>query len=153
MKPKSRWGGAHVKLKQLYLERVPEGMTQKDFGRIYDIGTQGFVAQLLNGERPLNYELAAKFAKALHCTIYDICPEMAASVQHEILPVLGKLRRAAVVVLAALPLSQSPSDANASQGTILHNHFPQYTLTNLRRILVLIQAVLRNTGLWGKLAS
>ncbi len=127
MKPNSRWTGAHVRLKQLYEARVPEGMTQKEFGQRYGIGSQGFVGQILNGIRPLNYETAAKFARGLHCTIYDICPEMGDSVKEELLPVLGKaMRRAAVVLLTALPLSQSPSEVQA--GDIYHKHFPQYTL-------------------------
>lgn len=127
MKPKSRWSDAHVRLKRIYEERVPEGMTQKEFGRLHGIGTQSFVAQLLNGIRPLNYELAGKFARALHCTIYDICPEMDAAVRNELVPYLGKaLRRAAVLLLALATISFQ--DESRAAAEILHNRISQYTL-------------------------
>jgi transcriptional regulator with XRE-family HTH domain len=114
-------------------------MTQKEFGRVYGIGSQSFVAQLLNGVRPLNYELAAKFAKALHCTIYDICPEMDTAVRLELLPFLGKaLRRVAVVLLALLlPITMlfTPTPAEASF------NITYYTMRDRlrRRMLTLLQ--------------
>lgn len=114
MKEPSPYSGAHVRLKQLYEARVPEGMTQKEFGQKFGIGAQSMVAQYLNGDRPLNYDAAAKFAKALRCTIYDISPEMAQSLNEEILPFLGKaLRRAAMLATVALlpALFQQSSDA------------------------------------------
>jgi transcriptional regulator with XRE-family HTH domain len=117
MKPKNRWPDAHLKLKRLYDERVPQGMRQSDFGKKYDIGTQGMVWQYLSGYRPLNYEVAAKFAKGLACTIYDISPEMAESLNEEILPFLGKaLRRAAMLATVALlpALFPQPSDAHVT---------------------------------------
>lgn len=104
------------RLKSLYDQRVPEGMTQKDFGAKFAIGSQSMVAQYLNGTRPLNYDAAAKFARGLRCTIYDISPELAQSLQLEILPFLGKaLRRAAILAaLAVLPaLSSTHADASA----------------------------------------
>ena len=137
MKPTKPWANAHLRLKRLYLERVPEGMTQEQFGRLHGIGSQSMVAQYLNGDRPLNYDSAAKFARALRCTIYDFCPEMGDSLKNDIFPVLGKtLRRAALVVMAIfLPLQP---DANA--GTILHNSLPLYTLMNrLRRLMTKLQ--------------
>jgi transcriptional regulator with XRE-family HTH domain len=114
MKPKNQWASAHVRLKRLYEERVPEDISQRKFGRLHDIGSQSMVAQYLNGIRPLNYEVTAKFARALRCTIYDICPEMADSLRDEILPVLGKSLRRAAACLLALGLAQlTPSDAYA----------------------------------------
>lgn len=89
MKTQARWPEAHVNLKQLYEERVPTGMTQEEFGSQFGIGTQGMVWQYLNGHRPLNAEAAAKFARGLQCTIYDISPEMAEALKAEIVPVLG----------------------------------------------------------------
>lgn len=121
MKPKNRWPEAHVALKRLYDARVPDGMTQKEFGAKHEIGTQGMVWQYLTGYRPLSYEVAAKFARGLRCSIHDISPEMAEALQLEILPVLGKaMRRAAMyAALAVLPaLSFYPSDASASFGSI-----------------------------------
>ena len=110
MKSDRAWANAHLKLSALYWERVPPGMTQKEFGKRYGIGSQSMVAQYLTGARPLNFEAAAKFAKALHCTIFDICPEMA----EEIWPVLGKpLRRAAAILACLLAPFFTPSDANA----------------------------------------
>lgn len=109
MKEASPWSGAHERLKRLYENRVPSGMTQKEFGIKFGIGSQSMVAQYLNGTRPLNYEAAAKFARGLQCTIYDISPEMAESLQLEILPFLGKaLRRAAALAaFAVLPALHS----------------------------------------------
>lgn len=113
MKQKNRWPDAHIALKRLYDARVPEGMTQKEFGAKYDIGTQPMVWQYLTGYRPISYDVAAKFARGLRCTIYDISPEMGESLQLEILPFLGKaLRRAAVLAFFMLPaLTPSPADA------------------------------------------
>jgi hypothetical protein len=92
-----RWPYAHMKLKRLYTERVPSGMTQEEFGNEYGIGTQGAVWQYLNGYAPLNVEAAAKFAKGLRCTIHDISPEMATMLERDLLPVLGaKMLRAAL---------------------------------------------------------
>lgn len=110
MKPKSRWPNAHLKLKRLYEDRAPKGMSQGKFGELYEIGTQGMVWQYLHGYRPLNIEAAAKFARGLRCTIFDICPEMT----EELYPVLGKpLRRAAAVLLCLLAPYFTPSDAKA----------------------------------------
>lgn len=120
MKPKSPWAGAHVQLKRLYEERVPDGMSQKEFGKLYGIGSQSMVAQYLNGIRPLNYETAAKFAKALHCTIHHISPEMAESLKDDIVPVLGPkawlraVAKAAMVLAALLFLQPVPSEASTT---------------------------------------
>jgi transcriptional regulator with XRE-family HTH domain len=117
---------AHVKLKQLYRELCPEGMTQERFGEVSGIGTQGMVWQFLNGHTPLTLEAAVRFANTLGCTLYDISPTLDAAVRTNILPVLTmrkKLRRAAVLALfAALPLHNSPSEAApklASESTAL----------------------------------
>jgi transcriptional regulator with XRE-family HTH domain len=79
---------ANLRLKRLYDARV-RGMNQDEFGAKYGIGSQGMVSQYLTGHRPLNLEAAAKFARGLRCTIYEISPEMAETIRHEILPVLG----------------------------------------------------------------
>lgn len=122
MKQSNTRNNDQVRLKQLYDQRVPEGMTQKEFGSKFGIGSQSMVAQYLNGNRPLNYEAVAKFAKGLRCSIYDISPELAESLQIEILPFLGKaLRRAALyAAFAVLPaLMPSPSDAAAIRSLVL----------------------------------
>lgn len=113
-----RWPDAHRALKRLYDERVPTGMTQEEFGAQFGIGTQGMVWQYLNGHRPLNVEAAAKFARGLRCTIQDISPEMASTLQRDLLPVLGvKMLRAAlkaaVVLIVTLP-PLVPTKAEAS---------------------------------------
>ena len=79
-----------VRLKRLYDERRPEGMSQETFGDEYEIGSQGMVWQYISGERPLNIEAAAKFARGLKCTIDDISPTIAAFLRSEIIPVLGE---------------------------------------------------------------
>lgn len=118
MKPKNPWAGAHVRLKRIYEARVPPDVTQKQFGERSGIGSQSMVAQYLNGIRPLNFEAAAKFARALGCTIYDICPEMADAIRDDILPFLGKaLRRAAVFLLFFALQQVAPREASAS---VLH---------------------------------
>lgn len=115
MKPQSPWWNAHTRLKRLYAERVPDGMTQAEFGRLYGIGNQSMVAQYLNGDRPLNYDVAAKFARGLRCKIDDFCPEMVNTLNHEILPYMGKIvRRAAMVLLGFALLQGGPSDAKAT---------------------------------------
>ena len=114
MKPQSPWWTAHTKLKRLYEDRVQD-MTQREFGRVYGIGTQSMVAQYLNGDRPLNYDVAAKFARGLRCKIDDFCPEMVNTLNHEIIPYMGKLvRRAAVSILVLLSPGFAPSDAKAT---------------------------------------
>lgn len=125
MKEASPWNNAHVRLKRLYEARVPlivdedtkerRPMKQKEFGEKYDIGSQSMVAQYVNGTRPLNYDAAAKFAKGLRCTIYDISPEMAESLQFEILPYLGKaMRRAAMYAALAVLPALTPTTADAT---------------------------------------
>lgn len=127
MKPTNPWADAHTRLKQLYDERVPSGMTQKEFGRQFGIGTQSMVAQYLNGTRPLNFEAAAKFAMGLRCTIHDISPEMAAALETDIFPVLGKVSAAskmawrrlaakAAMVLLVLLGTATPPPARADVG-------------------------------------
>lgn len=108
---KNYWATAHIRLKRLYDERITPVMSQREFGKLYGIGSQPMVSQYLTGERPLNYKAAGKFARGLGCTIYDICPEMA----EELMPVLGKtLRRAAVLLLCTITQLFTPSDANAA---------------------------------------
>ena len=116
MKPKSQWSDAHGRLKRLYEQRVPKGMSQKEFGKRFGIGAQSMVAQYLNGDRPLNFEAAVKFADALGVSIYDISPEMGDWVKDKLLPVLGKAyRRAAMIaaIVVSASLLPCPKSANA----------------------------------------
>lgn len=105
--------GDAQRLRRLYNERVPKGMTQAEFGEVYGIGTQGMVWQLLSGYRPLSFETAAKFAKGLRCTIADISPDMARAIKTDILPVLGRVAvKSAIFFLMAIPpLVPSPAQA------------------------------------------
>lgn len=118
-----RWPRAHEKLRQLFQERLPDGMTQEEFGELYSIGSQGMVWQYLNGWTPLNIEAAAKFAKGLNCTIADISPEMASEIKEAIVVRLGKTsRRVAMAFVAALSAQAfSPHDAKAQSA--LHNAY------------------------------
>ena len=120
MRPKKQWTDAHITLQRLWKERIaPTGMSQEEFGALYDIGTQGMVSQYLLGTVPLNYEAAAKFARGFQCSIEDICPEMAQTLIKDILPVLrGSLRRrrrfACVAVMSLLSVGMFNSqDAGA----------------------------------------
>lgn len=118
---------AHRTLLQLYEKRVPlvpvtrdgealtRPMTQAEFGQTFGIGTQGMVWQFLHGKTPLTIEAAARFAKGLNCTIHDISPLLASTLQRDILPVLG---RAAAVFLTILTLWIQPQPAAAA---ISHN--------------------------------
>lgn len=102
------------RLKRLYEERVPEGMSQGDFGKRFGIGNQSMVSQYLSGHRPLNYDAAAKFAKGLRCTIADISPEMAKKIRLEIFPVLGRVSiKAALALVVSLPPSLMPAKSLA----------------------------------------
>ncbi len=139
MKPKTavRWPSAHVRLRELYEQRAPGGMSQEQFGAEYGLGSQGMVWQYLNGHRPLNFEAAAKFAKGLRCTIADISPEMAEALKREIIPVLGPkawLRAAAKTAVIALMVIPPllPTKAEAA----FNITFTQYTLHGIRRRLM-----------------
>lgn len=108
---------ASENLKRLYRARVQE--TQKEFAERHDIGGQSMIAQILSGAKALPIETAPKLARALHCSIDEICPEMAEFIRHELVPNLGKALRRVAVLLAALLFQQlQPSDATAS---VLHN--------------------------------
>lgn len=104
-----RWPDAHERLKELFRERLPEGMTQEEFGERYGIGSQGMVWQYLNGWTPLNIEAAEKFAAGLNCTIADISQEMASYIKERIVVRLGKISRRVAVFVAALSLAPFPS--------------------------------------------
>ena len=124
MRPKSQWNDVRIAraLQQLWGERIaPTGVSQEEFGERYGIGTQTMVSQYLLGTKPLNYDVAAKFAEGFGCSIEDICPEMAKTILAW--PILRRsLRRRRSAVLAALAflpiLAPSPADA-----AISHNHF------------------------------
>ena len=129
MKTKNQWPDAHLQLKQLYEERVPKGMSQREFGRLYGIGSQSMVAQYLNGDRPLSVEAAAKFAVGLRCTIRDISQEMADFYTTGIVPILGPkawlrstLAKVPVVLVAAL-LAVPPRPAEAFNSALFAGAF------------------------------
>ena len=118
------------RLKQLYDERVPTGMSQAEFGEVYSIGTKAMVWQYLTGYRPLNYDAAAKFAKGLRCTIADISPEMARKLKADILPVLGRVSLKAALALMLLGVPPfMPDKAEAANVTVY------YVKRSLRRLL------------------
>lgn len=134
---------AHVALKRLYEERVPKGMTQEQFGALHGIGTQGMVWQYLNGETPLPLEAAAKFAKALRCTIYDISPPLAEMMKAEIIPFLGPKswwrlasKPAVLALLAILALQPSPSHASFLSHVVASVYYVKWLLRQLIAICV-----------------
>lgn len=71
-----------IRLRKLFAERA--GMSQLEFGQIYEIGNQGMVWQYLNADKPngsaLNVSSAIKFADGLRCRVADFSP----SIQKEI---------------------------------------------------------------------
>ena len=143
MKPKGRWPATHVTLKKLYEERVPEGMSQEEFGATYGIGTQGMVWQYLNGYRPVGIEVAAKFATGLRCTIADISPEMARAIRSEIYPVLGRIAsKAAMLILLVVP-PLLPSKTEAGVIFSAYAEAVYYVKSMLRRTILRLLSKLR----------
>jgi transcriptional regulator with XRE-family HTH domain len=144
-----RWPRAHEGLRKLYEERVPDGMSQAEFGAEYGLGTQGMVWQYLNGYTPLNYDAAAKFAKGLRCMIRDFSPEMSDALEAEIIPVLGRrARRVAVLALLATTMSSGLAPERAAQeGNFVVSLACLHIMSNARR-LYLIALRLLSSGKW-----
>ena len=136
-RPKTSSADAHMKLREIYDERIGTRMSQAQFAKLYDIGSPCILTQYLNGSKPLGVEAAARFAKALGCTIEDFAPDLAERFNEEVLPFLGnsvgkKLRRAAMIVMSIPALSSlAPSDAQASSKAA----GSAYYVKRLRRIL------------------
>lgn len=142
-----RWPDAHGSLKRLYEQRVPEAMSQEDFGRRFGIGTSGMVWQYLNGYRPLNFEAAAKFAKGLNCTIQDISPQMAQTLRADIVSVLGRaakvLGKAAVLTLFVALAYLCPTPAHAADFCAPQNRVSIMTNSAARWLCALITKLVR----------
>ncbi len=134
---------AHLTLKRLYEERVQ--LSQAEFGKKYEIGSQSMVAQYLTGKRPLNIEAAAKFARGIGCTIYDISPEMAEALTKSVMPVLAPRIwwRKNVAKFAMLLLSISPalSPNNAEAGSSSSGGRSVYYVKRWFRFLTLRRVV------------
>jgi len=132
--------GDAERLKKLYEERSPKGMSQSEFGARFNIGNQSMVSQYLNGARPLNIEAVAKFAKGLDCNIRDISPTIAQALEADIVPMLGSraLKRAiakmAIAVAAIFTIPPTPAHAHTRFDITLS----QYTLR--------LKAFLRSLG-------
>ena len=145
-KREQRWNDpdAHRALKKLYEERVvPTGMTQEQFGAMYGIGTQGMVWQYLSGTTPLSLEAAARFARGLKCTIYEISPSMAEELKTEIMPVLGPKswwrlggKAAMIALVALLVLPPAPAHASFSVNVAA---FVYYVKSLFRKLLARFQ--------------
>lgn len=69
------------RLRALYNLKMKSGeiekMSQEKFGATFFIGSQGMVWQYLHGTRPLNVEVATKFAKGLQTEVKDFSPFLA----------------------------------------------------------------------------
>lgn len=63
------------RLKRLFDEKA--GLSQKDFGSRWGIGSPGMMSQYLTGKRSLGLAAAIKFAKGLGVEVYDISPTLA----------------------------------------------------------------------------
>ncbi len=64
-----------ARLKAIFIEKA--GMSQEEFGKVFEIGSQGMVWQYLNGKSPLNIIAASKFADGLGVQIRDFSPHWA----------------------------------------------------------------------------
>ena len=67
---------AAEELRRLFNEHSK--LTQKEFGRQFEIGSAGMVSQYLGGKRPLGLAAAIKFATGLGVDVEDISPNLAA---------------------------------------------------------------------------
>jgi transcriptional regulator with XRE-family HTH domain len=68
-----------ARLKALWKSQAKSSrLSQKDFGDIYDIGTQSAVGFFLNGASTMSMKAAIGFAKGLSCEIADFSPRLAA---------------------------------------------------------------------------
>lgn len=63
------------RLKQLFNEKA--GLSQKDFGARWGIGSPGMMSQYLTGKRSIGLAAAIKFAKGLGVDVADISPTLA----------------------------------------------------------------------------
>ena len=104
------------RLRKLYAERVPEGMSQEQFGKAFGIGNQSMVSQYLSGHRPLNYDAVGKFARGLRCTISDISPELARRLRVELVPLLGRVSLKAALALVFVGFALIPPKVEAAFG-------------------------------------
>lgn len=66
-------------LRKIYDEVIKKErkMSQAEFGRISNIGSQGTVWQYLNGRIPLNMRAASRFARAMGVAVSDFSPRLA----------------------------------------------------------------------------
>jgi transcriptional regulator with XRE-family HTH domain len=56
--------------------RFRKKISQKEFGKQYELGNQSYIAQCLNGKVILNLKAAIAFAKHLNCLISDFSPRL-----------------------------------------------------------------------------
>jgi len=76
-KPLEPWQAEDAaRLKALFRERWK--LSQQEFGLTFEIGSQGAVAQYLNGVRPLNLRVALRFARGLDVPVSAFSPTIAA---------------------------------------------------------------------------
>lgn len=64
-----------LRLRSLF--KIKAGMSQLKFGSEFDIGNQSMVFQYLTAKRPLNIDVAKKFATGLQCKIDEFSPTLA----------------------------------------------------------------------------
>ena len=65
------------RLKALFAAKAKPRWTQETFGKEFDIGSGQMVWQYLSGHRPLNMEVASKFAKGLGVPLGEVSPRLA----------------------------------------------------------------------------
>lgn len=65
------------RLKALFAVKAKPRWTQETFGKEFDIGSGQMVWQYLSGHRPLNMDVASKFAKGLGVPLGEVSPRLA----------------------------------------------------------------------------
>lgn len=63
------------RLRQIWEQR--HELSQREFGKRFEIGTGSAVSHYLTGRSPLNLSVVIKFAKGLGCTVEEISPSLA----------------------------------------------------------------------------
>ena len=63
------------RLRQIWEQR--HELSQREFGKRFEIGTGSAVSHYLTGRSPLNLSVVVKFAKGLGCTVEEISPSLA----------------------------------------------------------------------------
>lgn len=138
-KPESQWYASKDLRRMVDRWMALTGKRQGDLPKEADLDITGeMLSMIIKRRRTLTPRNAVGIAKALHCSIYEICPEMAEFVIRDMVPVLGKaLRRAAAIAALALGITATTGFDNKSFASSLStvSDWSDYTLCRLMRLL------------------